>query len=82
MNIEMKNLVLQKYEIIELVGKGSYGCVSKATQKKTGKTVALKVIQTEVQTEYELIKLIREIKIQRSLNRINRELQLEDEDKC
>jgi hypothetical protein len=31
MNIEMKNLVLQKYEIIELVGKGSYGCVSKAT---------------------------------------------------
>jgi hypothetical protein len=31
MNNEMKKLVLEKYEIIELVGKGSYGCVSKGT---------------------------------------------------
>ena len=31
MNSEMKKLVLEKYEIIELVGKGSYGCVSKGT---------------------------------------------------
>ena len=31
MNNEIKKLVLEKYEIIELVGKGSYGCVSKGT---------------------------------------------------
>ena len=48
MNSEMRNLVLEKYEVLELVGKGSYGCVSKGTEKSTGKTVALKVIQTEI----------------------------------
>jgi hypothetical protein len=29
MNTEMRKLVIEKYDIIELVGKGSYGCVSK-----------------------------------------------------
>lgn len=63
MNKEMRDLIIPKYEITELIGKGSYGCVTKGICKKTAKIVALKVIQTEVQTEYELIKLIREIKI-------------------
>lgn len=61
MNEDIREIVLKKYEVIEIIGKGSYGCVSKGRCKKTGKIIALKIIQTESQTEYELIKLLREI---------------------
>lgn len=44
MNKVIRDLVTQKYDIIEVIGKGSYGCVSKATCKKSGKIVALKVM--------------------------------------
>jgi serine/threonine protein kinase len=46
---------------VELVGKGSYGSVSKGKCKKTGRTVALKVIEGQKNTEYDTIKLVREI---------------------
>ena len=44
MNKEMRDLIIPKYEITELIGKGSYGCVTKGICKKTAKIVALKVI--------------------------------------
>jgi serine/threonine protein kinase len=44
MNKEMRDLIYPKYDIIEIIGKGSYGCVTKANCKKTSKVVALKVI--------------------------------------
>lgn len=35
----------RQYEIIEVLGKGSYGCVSKGKCKTTGRVVALKVME-------------------------------------
>ncbi len=40
----MRKAIEEKYEIIQVIGKGSYGCVSKAKCKKTQREVALKVI--------------------------------------
>jgi len=34
----------RKYDIIELIGTGSYGCVNKAKCKATGRIVALKIM--------------------------------------
>ena len=36
MTDDIKEIVNSKYDLIELLGKGSYGCVSKAKCKKTG----------------------------------------------
>jgi serine/threonine protein kinase len=41
----MRDLIVRKYELKSIIGKGSYGCVSKAKCKKTGREVALKVMQ-------------------------------------
>ena len=57
----MRDSVIKKYELKSIIGKGSYGCVTKAKCKRTGREVALKVMQQQSQTEYEIIKLLREI---------------------
>jgi hypothetical protein len=44
--------------------------------------VALKVMQQQSQTEYEIIKLLREIQILRRLNEITYELQRNEKNKC
>jgi serine/threonine protein kinase len=66
----MRKAISQKYKILQVIGKGSYGCVSKAKCIETGEIVALKVMQNKSSTEYEFIKLLREIKIMRGLNEI------------
>jgi len=33
---------MEEYKIIESLGDGSYGCVTKAINQKTGETVAIK----------------------------------------
>jgi serine/threonine protein kinase len=58
------------YFIKKLLGKGSYGCVSLGVSKETGKSVALKVMKSQTNNEYEIIKTIREVKLLRSLNDI------------
>lgn len=60
--------------MIEVIGKGSYGCVSKAKDKDTGRLVALKVMKNQTLTEYELIKLLREIQLMRRLNQVAEQL--------
>lgn len=40
----MRKAIEDKFEILQVIGKGSYGCVSKAKCKRTGRDVALKVI--------------------------------------
>lgn len=50
-----------RYELIEKVGEGSYGSVVKAKSKSSGKTVALKILINQTMTEYDTIKVLREI---------------------
>ena len=57
----LRKTIHRRYKIIKVIGKGSYGCVSKAKCKETGRMVALKVMKNQTLTEYELIKLLREI---------------------
>lgn len=58
----------KKYEVIEVVGHGSYGCVSQGKCKKTGRLVAMKIMRNQATMEYEIIKLLRELQIMRRLN--------------
>lgn len=64
----LRKTIHRRYKIIEVIGKGSYGCVSKAKCKETGRMVALKVMKNQTLTEYELIKLLREIQLMKRLN--------------
>lgn len=82
MNKVMRESIIKKYDIKSIIGKGSYGCVTKAKCKRTGRDVALKVMQQQSQTEYEIIKLLREIQILRRLNEITYELQRNEKNKC
>lgn len=50
-----------EYELVELVGKGSYGQVAKATHKATGKTVAIKMMEEIYDDEEDCKKMVREI---------------------
>jgi serine/threonine protein kinase len=45
MKKSLKKTILKKYEILGYIGKGSYGCVSKAKCKESGRLVALKVMK-------------------------------------
>ena len=45
MNKMMRDCIVKKYELKSIIGKGSYGCVTKAKCKRTGREVALKVMQ-------------------------------------
>ena len=51
-----------------VIGKGEYGCVSKGKCLKTGELVAVKIVENHDNTEYDIIKVIREILILRRLN--------------
>jgi hypothetical protein len=41
----LRTAINRQYEFEEILGKGSYGCVSKAVCKTTGRIVALKVME-------------------------------------
>ena len=68
---KLRVAINKKYEVIEVIGNGSYGCVSQAKCKVTGKTVAMKIMKSEAVMEYEIIKLLREVQIMRRLNHIS-----------
>ena len=68
----MKFQIQKKYEFIEMIGKGSYGCVSKGKCKTTGKHVALKILVNQTETEYDTIKVLREVMLLNRLNKVRR----------
>jgi serine/threonine protein kinase len=59
--LKLNREISKKYEVIEMVGNGSYGTVMKAKCHKTGIFVALKVMKSQPKMEYEIIKLLREL---------------------
>ena len=64
----LRHEIKKKYELIAVIGKGEYGCVSKAKCLTTGELVALKIVENHDNTEYDIIKVIREISLLRRLN--------------
>ena len=68
---KLRTAINKKYEVVEVIGNGSYGCVSQGKCKTTGRTVALKIMKSEAVMEYEIIKLLREVQIMRRLNHIS-----------
>ena len=58
------------YKIKALIGSGSFGQVVKAKHIRTGKTVAIKLIENAFQSTYEGIKIIREVQIMRHLTQM------------
>jgi hypothetical protein len=68
MKKSLKKTIQKRFEIIGYLGKGSYGCVSKAKCRETGRLVALKTMKNAQLTEYELIKLLREIQLMKKFN--------------
>ena len=64
---EVWSEVFTQYKLVEKKGQGSYGCVMGAISKLNGQEVAIKMIKNFKKYEYELVKVIREIKIMRAL---------------
>lgn len=62
-----------------MIGRGSYGCVTKAKCKTTGRIVAIKIFHNHSDREYDTVKLVREIMIIKKLNQYQRELGLNEE---
>lgn len=58
------------YEFIQLIGVGSYGEVVQAKQRKTGRIVAIKLINDIFKNEYDSKKIIREVQILRQFTQM------------
>ncbi|NXF11799.1 STK36 kinase, partial [Smithornis capensis] len=62
---------MEKYHVLEMIGKGSYGRVYKGRRKYSAQVVALKFIPKVERSEKELKNLQREIEIMRGLHHPN-----------
>jgi len=71
MSDEIDKHVLRKYEIGQKLGKGAYGIVWKAVDKKTGKVIALKKIFDAFQNATDAQRTYREIMFLQSLEHDN-----------
>lgn len=60
-----------RYELIKVVGSGSYGSVAEATDKKTGKKVAIKRLTGIFEDNVDCKRILREIHLLRILNHPN-----------
>ena len=68
MTEEIEAHVLKKYEILQKLGKGAYGIVWKAIDKKNRRTVALKKIFDAFQNSTDAQRTFREIMFLQELN--------------
>ncbi|MBN3282420.1 NUAK1 kinase, partial [Polyodon spathula] len=67
-----KHNLKHRYEILETLGKGTYGKVKKAVERATGKTVAIKSIRKDrITDELDRVHIQREIEIMSSLRHPN-----------
>lgn len=57
----LRYAIEQQYELVEMIGNGSYGFVAKGKCKRTKELVAIKIMKNETKLEYEIIKLLREL---------------------
>lgn len=77
--------ILRKYEIIQKLGKGAYGIVWKAVEKKTGETVALKKIfdafqnATDAQRTFREIMFLQELRDHPNIIRLTNVLKAEND---
>ena len=76
----LREQIEKKYEMIEVIGKGSYGCVTRGKCKKTGRQVAIKIMQHQTDSEYDTIKLVREVQLMRRLLDVNRKIGMHRDD--
>ena len=61
----------EKYEPIKAVGKGAYGVVCSALNKKTGEKVAIKKITNAFENLTDARRTLREVKLLRHLRCVN-----------
>ncbi|XP_051873126.1 NUAK family SNF1-like kinase 1 [Pristis pectinata] len=67
-----KHNLKHRYQILETLGSGAYGKVKKAQERVTGRTVAIKSVRKDkVQKELDRIHIQREMEIMSSLNHSN-----------
>lgn len=60
--LRLSDLVTERYEFKDQIGSGTYGLVLKATNKKSGDTVAIKLIKkTERSTDNDIIEEVRNL---------------------
>lgn len=64
---KFKDWECDDYELIKLLGTGSYGNVALATHKKTGKKVAIKKMEGVFEDETDCKRILREVKLLRRL---------------
>lgn len=58
----------RNYKILSVIGEGAFGVVVRAKSSLTKKIVAIKHIQVEQDSQYSLVKVLRELKISQFLN--------------
>lgn len=63
--------IIQKdYDLHETLGEGSFGEVLKATEKKSGKMFAIKLVRNTFNDQYSARKIVREVGILRKLTKM------------
>ncbi|XP_045070998.1 NUAK family SNF1-like kinase 1, partial [Coregonus clupeaformis] len=63
-----KHNLKHRYELLETLGKGTYGKVKKAIERQSGKVVAIKSIRKEkIKDDQDMVHIRREIEIMSSL---------------
>jgi len=85
MTTDIDNHILQRYEIKKRLGKGAYGIVWKAIDKKSGETVALKKIfdafqnATDAQRTFREIMFLQELRDHENIVRLDNVLKAEND---